>query len=212
MQRIIHSALGALLLCLSLPAQTLVFPHVVDGQGWQSTIVLTNTTATPASATLVFHKETTGGNTAAWTPPFIEVVSTAGLSLTGGSTMFLHTVGTAADLSQGWAELNADPGVIGYLEPGIRASERWHRAGSAIVGPDPGSLRRLFRIVHRHRDFQPHRGGSERYRWLPDYDRRSRPGCALHCTGVRAHVICPVAEVHSDRWTRRPGRILQRDG
>jgi hypothetical protein len=134
MQRIIKVTLGALLLGLSLPAQTLVLPHVVDGQGWQSTIVLTNTAATAASATLVFHQETTGGNTTASNPPFIEVVSTAGLSLTGGSTMFLHTMGTAADLWKGWAELNADPGIIGYVVFTNRASGH-QNDGTAPAAP-----------------------------------------------------------------------------
>ncbi len=139
MQRIIQVTLGVLLLCLCLPAQTLVFPHVVDGLGWQSTIVLTNTSATAASATLVFHKETANGNTTAWTPPFIEVVSTAGLSLTGGSTMFLHTVGTAADLSQGWAELNADAGVIGYVVFTNRSSGH-QNDGTAPAAPSSGRI------------------------------------------------------------------------
>src|SRR6266851_4004251 len=38
-----------------------------------------------------------------------------GLILNGGSTMFLHTRGTATVLAQGWAELNADAGVIAHV-------------------------------------------------------------------------------------------------
>ena len=101
---------------LGQSAQTLTIPQVVDGGGWQSTIVLTNSTLNPASATLIFHSDkASGGVTQAWTPPFLETSSTAGLSLKGGSTMFLHTAGTAAALTQGWAELNADAGVIAYV-------------------------------------------------------------------------------------------------
>src|SRR5258708_1269202 len=105
MKHIAGPALCFLLLWLPLSgqsAQTLIIPQVVDGGGWQSTIVLTNTTVNAASATLIFHTDTTAGGTQAWTLPFLEVSSTAGLVLSGGSTMFLHTRGTAAVLAQGW--------------------------------------------------------------------------------------------------------------
>src|SRR5689334_22751051 len=98
MKHIIQVAFGVLLSWIPLSAQSLTIPHVVDGGGWQSTIVLTNTTANPASATLIFHKETTGGHTQPWTPPFKETVSTSGLSLAGGSSLFLHTAGTDSTL------------------------------------------------------------------------------------------------------------------
>jgi hypothetical protein len=118
MKHIAEATLGLLLLGWPLfgqSAQTLIIPDVVDGGGWQSTIVLTNSTATAASATLIFHTDTTAGNTKPWTPAFLEVSSTAGLVLTGSSTLYLHTPGTAAVLAQGWAELDADAGVIGYV-------------------------------------------------------------------------------------------------
>ena len=117
MKHIAHATFCFLLLCLPLfgqPAQTLIIPDVVDGGGWQSTIVLTNSSATNASATLIFHSDTTAGNTQPWTPPFLEVSSTAGLVLSGGSSMYLHTMGTAAVLAQGWAELDADAGIVAY--------------------------------------------------------------------------------------------------
>ena len=78
-------------------------------------IVLTNMTANPASATLTFNMDTTGGATQPWAPPFLEVSSTAGLVLAPGSSMFLHTPGTASALTQGWAQLNADVGIAGYV-------------------------------------------------------------------------------------------------
>jgi hypothetical protein len=118
MKRTTLSALGSLLLGLPLlgqSAQTLILPDVVDGGGWQSTIVLTNVSPNPASATLSFNMGTTGGSTQPWTPPFQEVSSTAGLVLSGGSSMFLHTLGTAAVLSQGWGQVNADLGIVGYV-------------------------------------------------------------------------------------------------
>ena len=77
--------------------------------------MLTNTSASPASATLTFFQGTTGGATQPWIPPFQEVSSTAGLVLNGGSSLFLHTLGTAAVLSQGWAQINAGAGIVGYV-------------------------------------------------------------------------------------------------
>ena len=95
-------------------AQSLIIPDVVDGGGWQSTIVLTNSATTTATVTLIFHSDTSGGNTQAWTPTFLEASSTTGLALISGSSMFLHTPGTAATLTQGWAEVHADAGIVAY--------------------------------------------------------------------------------------------------
>jgi hypothetical protein len=118
MKHLIRASLSSLLVWLPLfgqSAQSLILPHVVDGGSWQSVIVLTNMATIPASATLIFHTDTTAGATKPWTPPFLETSSTTGLMLAGGSTMFLHTAGTAAALSQGWAELNADTGITAYV-------------------------------------------------------------------------------------------------
>jgi hypothetical protein len=110
------------LLCIVLLAaplfaqtQALIIPDVVDGGGWQSTIVLTNGSASAGSATLKFHTDTTGGNTTNWNPTFLETSSTIGMVMVAGSTLYLHTPGTAAALSQGWAELAADPGIVAYV-------------------------------------------------------------------------------------------------
>jgi hypothetical protein len=43
------------------------------------------------------------------------------LNMPGGSSLFLTTSGTATDVTQGWAELNADASVIGYVVFSIRA-------------------------------------------------------------------------------------------
>lgn len=122
MKHIIQATFSSLLLWLPLSAQTLTIPHVVDGGGWQSTIVLTNTSANTANATLIFHQQIAAdGSSQPWNPPIQEVVSTSGMSMLGSSSLFLHTSGTAATLSQGWAELNAGPGVIGYVVFTIRS-------------------------------------------------------------------------------------------
>jgi hypothetical protein len=114
-------------------AQTLLIPQVVDGGGWQTVFVLTNRTANPASASLSFRIDTTAGATQAWTPPFLEVSSTTGLALSGGSTMYLHTPGTAASLSQGWAVVNADAGIVVYAIFTFRSPGRQDQDGTAIA-------------------------------------------------------------------------------
>jgi|SRR5579872_3612489 len=92
-----------------------VIPQVADGGGWRSTLVLTNTTSSATIASLSFFQDTSGGATQAWTPTFLEGGSPSALNLAAGSTLFLHTPGTAGAVSQGWAELTAIPGVEGYV-------------------------------------------------------------------------------------------------
>jgi hypothetical protein len=120
------AALGLLLLGLPLfgaSGQTLIIPDLADGGGWSSIIVLTNTSTTSANASLIFHSDTTQGATQPWNPPFLEVGSASGLVLASGSTLYLHTPGTAANITQGWAELDADAGIVAY------AIFTFHQAG-----------------------------------------------------------------------------------
>ncbi|MFB3830036.1 MAG: hypothetical protein ACE15B_24925 [Bryobacteraceae bacterium] len=96
--------------------QSQVIPQVADGGGWSTTIVLTNATAADQQVRLTFRMAVPGGNgeTIAWNPPLLESVSLTGLNIPAGSTVFLHTPGEAAALSQGWAELAANQAVQGY--------------------------------------------------------------------------------------------------
>lgn len=94
-------------------AQENIIPQVADGQGWSSVLVVTNTTAAPATASLSFFKDY-GGLTDTWHLTFLEGTNPAALNIPAGSSLFLHTPGTAADLSQGWALLTAGPGVSAY--------------------------------------------------------------------------------------------------
>jgi hypothetical protein len=102
----------------SLPSSpvTLVVPQFVDGGYWQTTLVLANTTASAATASVTFYKETAagGGTTEPWTPTFLEGTSTQNLSLAAGATLFLHTPGTSSTLTQGWGEATASDGVQIY--------------------------------------------------------------------------------------------------
>jgi hypothetical protein len=108
---------AALLFALcAVPAwpQALIISQIVDGEVWQTTIVLTNTTTTTASASLSFFQETSFNATLPWNLPFPEVASTQSIALAGGQTLLLHTPGTAANLTQGWGQLIGSPGVVAY--------------------------------------------------------------------------------------------------
>jgi hypothetical protein len=67
---------------------------------------------------LIFFQDTangtTLGTTVAWNPPFLEVSSTLNLSVPAGGTLFLHTAGTAATLTQGWGEVTGSAGLSAY--------------------------------------------------------------------------------------------------
>ena len=95
-------------------SQPLIISQIVDGEVWQTTIVLTNTTSSPGTASLSFFQETSGNATQPWNLPFLEVASTQSIPLTGGETLLIHTPGTAANLSVGWGQLTGSPGVVAY--------------------------------------------------------------------------------------------------
>ena len=81
-------ALASLLVWMPLfaqSAQILTLPHVLDGGGWQSTIVLTNSSASAASVSLIFHQDTSDGGSLPWSPPLLEVSSTSGMVMASGS-------------------------------------------------------------------------------------------------------------------------------
>ena len=113
--------------------QTLFIPQVVDGGGWQTTFVLTNRTVNPATASLSFRSDTTGGATQPWTPPFLEVGSTSALVISAGSTTYLHTPGTAAVLSQGLAAVNVDAGLAVHVIFTYRKGPGDAQEGTAIA-------------------------------------------------------------------------------
>jgi len=110
---------GALALLFALCAasawsQPLIISQIVDGEVWQTTIVLTNTTTTTGTASLSFFQETTLNATQPWNLTFMEVASTQSIALFGGETMLLHTEGTAPTLTQGWGQLIGSPGIVAY--------------------------------------------------------------------------------------------------
>ena len=122
-----HIGAAVIFLVLSSAAvwgQSQIVAQVVDGGVWQTTMVLTNTTAGPAHASMSFFKDTTNYATQAWSLAFVEAASTSSLTLAAGETRLLHTPGTASDLTQGWGLIAADPGVNVYAvftqrQPGL---------------------------------------------------------------------------------------------
>lgn len=149
---------------VQVSSQVQVIPQVADGGGWRSTVVLTNTTASDTTATLTFYMDTTGGATQQWAPTFLEANSAGILVVPAGSSLFLHTPGTASTVFQGWAQVITTPGVVGYVvytysSPGRADQDATAPAGFtasrilvpfdntnglitalAVVNPNPSSL------------------------------------------------------------------------
>lgn len=115
---------------LSCQAQTLVIPQVADGGGWQTTFVISNMTAGATSASLTFFQETATSATQNWNLPLAESSSPQNLSIPGGGTLFLHTLGTAATTSVGWAHL-AGSGISAYAIFTQRVPGRQDQDGTA---------------------------------------------------------------------------------
>jgi len=97
-------------------AQALVIPQIVDGGPWLTAIAVTNISGSQVVASLSFFQETGGGNTSSWNLAFHEG-PTQGLVLQPGSTVFLHTLGTAANATVGWgllSELGSSGSLAAY--------------------------------------------------------------------------------------------------
>src|ERR1700690_3108554 len=102
------------LCCNAAWAQISTIAQVVDGEVWQTTMVLTNTTAASAHASLTFFKDSTSFATQPWNLTFLELSSVQSITLAPGQTLLLHTPGTAPTLTQGYGQVVADSGVQVY--------------------------------------------------------------------------------------------------
>jgi hypothetical protein len=121
---------------------TLNIPQIVDGGPWQTTLVVTNTGTTPASAGLAFFQETgnqqTGnGTTIPWSLIVAErnTVQLQAFNLPVGTTLILHTLGTAITTTIGWGQLTqtaGDPGAVAVYAIFTQ------RVGQAQSGTAPG--------------------------------------------------------------------------
>jgi len=103
------------------PALVSIIPQIVDGGVWATTIVLTNTSPNPTNVSLSFYQGSGSGNTQRWDLAFVEVAytQTGSVSLPAGSSLFLHTPGTAANATVGWGQVaepygSGTPVVVAY--------------------------------------------------------------------------------------------------
>jgi hypothetical protein len=113
--------------------QTVLIPQIADGGGWQTTLVLTNSTINAGSATLAFYQETSGGATQNWNLPFVEAIG-QNVPVPAATTLFFHTQGTNLATSTGWAQLIVSPGIAAYAIFTLRASGRADQDGTAPGG------------------------------------------------------------------------------
>lgn len=103
---------GVVVPCLG-QTQT-ILPQIADGGNWRTAIMLVNTTASAGTVNLNFFQAVAAGNTIPWNPPFVEGSSTQNLAVPAGGTVFLHTLGTSALLSQGWGQVTGSTGIFAY--------------------------------------------------------------------------------------------------
>ncbi len=101
----------AMILSSAVASAQTYLPQIADGGNWYTAILLSNATASAGTASISFFQDTANGATSPWNPPFVEVSSTAELSIPAGGVLYIHTTGTAAALTQGWAQVNGSPGV-----------------------------------------------------------------------------------------------------
>lgn len=137
--------LGAAVLFLGLFsgtvwAQSQIVAQIVDGEVWQTTMVLTNTTAAAATASLSFFKETSNFATQPWDLTFQEVASTSSVPLAAGQTLLLHTPGVSPTLSVGWCLMNAGAGVVAYAIFTKRPQGLPAQVGTSPAMPSAGRI------------------------------------------------------------------------
>jgi len=146
MKRRLHLTLVPLFATTFLSAQTLIIPQAPDGQNWRFTLVVTNTTTAAAMASITFFQSINAtGDTTSWSPPLDANV--ANLEVPAASSVFVHSSGTAAALTQGWAQVTSNPpgalqAYVIYTYRLPRETDfRWHRASHFLRYPLSGALR-----------------------------------------------------------------------
>jgi hypothetical protein len=111
-----------------------VIPQIVDGGGWQTTLVLTNTTSSSAQVTIAFNQETGGGPaTGPWFPPFVDTNTTQNMTVSPGGTTIIHTAGTASTTTIGWAEIQGSSAVSVYAIFAQTVTGRPNQDGTALA-------------------------------------------------------------------------------
>lgn len=115
--------------------QNLYIPQIADGGSWQTTLVITNTTASAASISSVnFYQEISPGvGQANWNLAFQE--GAIPTSVAAGTTILMHTFGTAAATSTGWAAITAASGIQAYAIFTQRIAGRQNQDGTGLALP-----------------------------------------------------------------------------
>lgn len=174
-------------------------PQIADGGGWQTTVVITNTNASPASASLLFYMDSGGGATQSWSPSFIEGGSTQGMTIPAGATQMLHTPGAASSATTGWGQLAADSGVTGYAIVSQIVSGQQNQdevvPATAPVGPHARSVRQHRWRLHGCEFRKCKQLAPNNFRRLPHsrWDRDTK--FAFQCAGERTSFVSARAAV-----------------
>ena len=122
--------------CSTGGATESIIPQIVNGGAWVTTIVLTNIGSGPGGAGLSLFQETGGGATEPWSLDFVEMTSAQAQALTlpAGSTVFLHTLGSAPATTVGYAQFGAancrGGVVVGYAIFTQRIPDRLDQDGT----------------------------------------------------------------------------------
>ncbi|HEY2384128.1 MAG TPA: hypothetical protein VGK48_23380 [Terriglobia bacterium] len=177
MKRVLFSMVFIIVASAVASAQsfTYYFPQVAVGQGWRTTIFLSNVTASPATATLSFTADNGG-------PFFNNWLDENGNNVTSGAAMFSVTLNSGESrkfvsvddhpLETGYATVTANASVVGNamfslldaggnivaeagvpmaIPLGIQAvfidTTNGFRTGVAIANPNTGDLEVHFEVL-----------------------------------------------------------------
>lgn len=126
------SAALLVMAAITARAQTIInIPHIADGGGWQTTLVVTSTTPFGVPTGVACFQETTPGNSAGpWNlfPAQIRFGSSA-------SSAFITSPGTSPTLSTGWCQIAAYAGIQAYAIFTLRVPGRQDQDGTAVGTP-----------------------------------------------------------------------------
>jgi len=110
-----------------------VIPQIADGGAFQTTLVLTNTSGSAATVGITFFQETTASATIPWSPPFTDINSTSSISIPAGGTVLIHSAGTAATTTVGWALVSGSSSVSAYAIFSQRVTGRPNQDATGIA-------------------------------------------------------------------------------
>jgi hypothetical protein len=115
--------------------QNLYIPQIADGGSWQTTLVITNTSSVAASiSSISFYQEISPGvGQPNWNLSFEE--GALPTSVPAGTTILLHTLGTAAATATGWGAITAGPGIQAYAIFEQRIPGRQNQDGTGLAIP-----------------------------------------------------------------------------